>query len=277
MLMRSISAASTSAVAQARARSRMRAARSSRTFSEMSLESRRPRMGRLGSRMTAAATTGPKSEPRPASSTPATERAPVAQALRSKLRVQRSFFKKRSFLAAGEREAAASWGRAGAKATRCNARAQCRPIPGILQRKLLFGVLGLAQAGGLALEIAQVEQAGAAHARGTHHLHLVDDLGVQGEDALHALSEAHLAHGEAAMGAAAAGDDGAFEGLQALFLAFLDAHVHADGVARGELRQVGALQLGCDLCHDGVLRHCGSSRSRFFPAGARPAGSGLLR
>src|SRR6266576_4054349 len=53
--------------------------------------------------MTAAATTGPKSDPRPTSSAPATSFAPVAQARFSNLRVQRSLFSRRSFAAAGER------------------------------------------------------------------------------------------------------------------------------------------------------------------------------
>lgn len=52
--------------------------------------------------MTAAATTGPKSDPRPTSSTPATCRVPVAQARFSKLRVQRSFFRKRNLAVAAE-------------------------------------------------------------------------------------------------------------------------------------------------------------------------------
>ena len=46
------------------------------------LESRRPRIGRFGSRITAAATTGPASGPRPASSTPAISSAQCRQPLR---------------------------------------------------------------------------------------------------------------------------------------------------------------------------------------------------
>src|SRR6266853_2269902 len=52
--------------------------------------------------MTAAATTGPNSDPRPTSSTPATSCAPAAQARFSNLRVQRSFFSRRNLAAEAE-------------------------------------------------------------------------------------------------------------------------------------------------------------------------------
>src|SRR5438132_13278907 len=52
--------------------------------------------------MTAAATTGPNSDPRPTSSTPATYVAPAAQARFSNLRVQRNFFRRRSLAVAAE-------------------------------------------------------------------------------------------------------------------------------------------------------------------------------
>jgi len=52
--------------------------------------------------MTAAATTAPKSEPRPTSSTPATRRAPVAHAFFSNFNVQRSRFSRRNLAAEGE-------------------------------------------------------------------------------------------------------------------------------------------------------------------------------
>jgi hypothetical protein len=52
--------------------------------------------------MTAAATTGPNSDPRPTSSTPAICVAPAAQARFSNLRVQRSFFSKRNLAAEAE-------------------------------------------------------------------------------------------------------------------------------------------------------------------------------
>src|SRR5664280_1828630 len=52
--------------------------------------------------MTAAATTGPKSEPRPTSSTPATNFAPVAHASFSNFVVHLSFLRRRSLAAALE-------------------------------------------------------------------------------------------------------------------------------------------------------------------------------
>jgi len=61
----------TDATAQAIARLRIEPASTSRRSGVSSFESRSPRTGRSGSRITAAATTGPASGPRPASSTPA--------------------------------------------------------------------------------------------------------------------------------------------------------------------------------------------------------------
>src|ERR1022692_3508618 len=99
-------AESTAATAQAMECFRIRSASSSRRSAGSSLESRRPRMRCAGSsfryRITAAATTGPNSDPRPTSSTPATCSAPAAQARFSKFRVQRSFFSKRNFAAEGD-------------------------------------------------------------------------------------------------------------------------------------------------------------------------------
>src|SRR5277367_2955555 len=80
----------------------MRSASLSRRSGGRSFESRRPRMRWFGSRITAAATTGPKSDPRPTSSTPATKVAPAAQARFSNLRVQRRLFSSRNFAADAE-------------------------------------------------------------------------------------------------------------------------------------------------------------------------------
>src|SRR5215469_15276549 len=102
MLIWSIVATSTAATAHAIACSRIRGASFSRVSRSSSLESLSPRMRYFGSRITAAATTGPNSEPRPTSSTPATMQAPASHARFSKRRVQRRLFSRRS-LAAGER------------------------------------------------------------------------------------------------------------------------------------------------------------------------------
>src|SRR5262249_16133044 len=89
-------------MAQAIACSRMRADRISRRSGGSSLESRSPRMRYAGSRITAAATTGTKRDPRPTSSTPATRAAPEAHAFFSNFRVQRSRLSRRNFAAEAE-------------------------------------------------------------------------------------------------------------------------------------------------------------------------------
>src|SRR5271166_5608610 len=83
MLMRSISKASAAPMVQAMARSRMRAASTSRRWAGSILLSRRPRRRCSSGRMTAAAKTGPNSAPLPTSSTPATLWWPRSLAWRS--------------------------------------------------------------------------------------------------------------------------------------------------------------------------------------------------
>src|ERR1035441_8568900 len=102
MLICSMPAESTAATAQAMECWRIRGASSSRRSAGSSFESRSPRMRYAGSRITAAATTGPNSDPRPTSSTPATWCAPAAHARFSKLSVQRSFFSRRNLAADAE-------------------------------------------------------------------------------------------------------------------------------------------------------------------------------
>ena len=89
-------------MAQAMACWRMRSANISRRSGSSSFESRSPRTRYVGSRMTAAATTGPNREPRPTSSTPATKRAPHCHALFSYRSVHRSLLSRRSFAVAAE-------------------------------------------------------------------------------------------------------------------------------------------------------------------------------
>ena len=80
MLMASISSTVASAIAQASAFSRISMASRSRRAAESFFESARPTIGRAGSRITAAATTGPASGPRPASSTPQIMPEPMTEA-----------------------------------------------------------------------------------------------------------------------------------------------------------------------------------------------------
>jgi hypothetical protein len=67
---------------------------------------------------------------------------------------------------------------------------------------------------------------------------------VHREDALHALTERHLAHREGGANAAAAQvDHHAFEDLNPFLVAFLDAHVHAHRVSRLHPRPLDELRL----------------------------------
>src|SRR4051794_9117562 len=201
MLIASIVAASTAATAHATARSRTRPASTSRRSASSCFESFSPRTGRSGSRMTAAATTGPNRAPRPTSSTPATAWKPRARSSRSSVASQRIL-------------PPAGSGR-------------------IEESAILFA---LAETGGLALESAKVVQFGAADAAGAHHIDVIDDAGIHREDALDALAEGDLADGDAlAHSRVVPGNDRAFEGLKALFVAFLNLDVNPDGVAGAEL------------------------------------------
>src|SRR6185437_4628253 len=128
-----------------------------------------------------------------------------------------------------------------------------------LRLRYLRSPFNLAQTGSLATQTAEVEELGAANLVGADLLDLVDDLGVVGEDALDALAEAHLANGEGALGALAAGDNHALERLQTLLVAFLDSYLHANLIAGAEVREVCALELVGQLlhnrmdCHDAFL------------------------
>ena len=52
----------------------------------------------------------------------------------------------------------------------------------------------------------------------------------------------------------AASDDDALEGLQAFLITFFDLHIHADGVAGSECRNITALGFGEELFDD-LVRH----------------------
>src|ERR1035438_8267844 len=262
-------AESTAATAQAMECFRIRSASSSRRSAGSSLESRRPRMRCAGSsfryRITAAATTGPNSDPRPTSSTPATSVAPAAQARFSNLSVQRSFFSSRNLAAEGERPAAFRFfgveldlnteadqhlrrRRRAMQEQKLDESVEAglhrawtgqspRPHSKSKRRLLLFDFL---QPRRLALEPAQVIKLGAAHFRRAHHIDLIDDFGVERKDTLHALAETDLAYRKARLRAALPRNDHAFKRLQALFFAFSDLDQHLDRVARAKLREVGA-------------------------------------
>src|SRR5580700_1452189 len=200
ILMRSISNASAAATAHAPARSRIRLANISRRSGSSSLLSANPRMGRSGERTTAAANTGPNNAPRPTSSTPAMCSKPWDRA-------SRSYFPWHFITQESAAQERAVRGRLFAfTETRC-----------------------------FTLELAQIVKFGAAHAAGAHHVDMVDDRGMQRENALHPLAEADLSHGNgSAEPLIIAGNYGSFKGLQTFFVAFFDLYVDADGVARAE-------------------------------------------
>jgi hypothetical protein len=84
---------------------------------------------------------------------------------------------------------------------------------------------------GSVVELGATDDAAALHLDGFDHRRQ------QREHAFHALAEGDLADGEVLVDAGPrAGDADAFVGLDPLALAFLDAHVHADGVAGLEVR-----------------------------------------
>src|SRR5258707_13403057 len=157
----SMVAESMAATAHATARSRTRSASTSRRSGSRSLLSFRPRTGRSSERITAAAKTGPNRAPRPTSSTPATAWKPRARSSRSNVASQRNL----PFAAVG-----------------CMADQ---------------GLFALAQAGGFALEIAQIVQVGATHTAGADHVDVIDHARVQREDAFYSLSEADFANRDA--------------------------------------------------------------------------------
>src|SRR6266404_3075204 len=116
-------------------------------------------MWRSGWRTTAAATTGPARQPRPTSSTPATCTNPTRRSAFSSVRI------------------------AGTRVIK-------------LEVQLLTLFSGVLHPGGLALQVAQVVKLRAADFRRARHFHLLDRRRMQRKDALHALPERYLPHGE---------------------------------------------------------------------------------
>src|ERR1700744_5711255 len=115
--------------------------------------------------------------------------------------------------------------------------------------------LDFLEAGSLAAESADVIELGAAHFVAANLLDAVNDPGVEGEDALDALSEAHLADGECALGAIVDGDDEAFKSLQTFLVAFFNLDLDANLVSGDELGQIGALELFGQTLHNWMDRH----------------------
>src|ERR1700694_1142400 len=134
-----------------------------------------------------------------------------------------------------------------------------------LERLLSFGrsstldlgarTIHFTQASSLALEPTEIKKLGAADLVGANDLNLVQHRGIQREDTFDALAEADLTHGEAALWTVALGNERAFKGLSALFVAFLDLDLDADGIPGIHWGKIFALQPGSKLFHDWVLGH----------------------
>src|SRR3954467_4369352 len=113
--------------------------------------------------------------------------------------------------------------------------------------------------GGLAAQLAEVVQLGAADVTAGHDLDLLDDRGVHREGALDADAEADLADGEGLADAAAlTADDDALEDLDARAVALDHADVDLHGVPGAEVGDVVAQRVGVE-CVQGV--HVGSPQS----------------
>src|SRR5438105_3926791 len=115
-------------------------------------------------------------------------------------------------------------------------------------------LLDVLQTSGFPLQIAQVVELGPPHFRRAHDVDLVHNFGVDREDTLDALTETHFSYGEAGLRTVALRDHDTFERLQAFLFAFLDLHLHPDGIARSEAGDICAFVLGKKLFNDWV-RH----------------------
>ncbi len=116
--------------------------------------------------------------------------------------------------------------------------------------------------GSLTTQFADVIQLRPADSSGADDFDLVDDLGVQGENALHTMPKGNLADGEGGSDAAVfEANTNALEHLDAFLIAFLDFDVNFDGVTRIELRDVRS-QLLLFNCIDDV--HNFSNKSGLF-------------
>src|SRR5579864_3672845 len=234
---------STWATRQAKACSRMRSARISRRSAVSFFESSSPTMRRRGLRITAAANTGPKREPRPASSRPAIRCQPFCRAVRSNREEQSRRIGADSSIASGGTT----------RAMRREDTAMC-PTDSVLafgsRGGYSGGLLGAANASRLALERAQVIKLGATNAAQLQDFDRADHRGVDGKDALDADSKAHSADGKCRAGRLPApADHNSLKGLQALFIpfAFFQPDVYTYRVAGAEGGDILARLVRTDL------------------------------
>src|SRR3989338_10096710 len=196
----------------------------------MSLESRTPSIGRVQGRMTAAATTGPASGPRPGG----------GGAGRG---------------GGARRGPAPSRGPAPGPGGRPREPALRRPL-GDTRRAPLLG--------------AQVIELGPPHATGSHHLDLVDKRGMDRENPFHPHAVGDLSHDEGfAVASALSPNHHAFEDLNALFLALDHLTVDPNRVAdleRRSFRFQEAFFNSLHLTHGFLLsKACRPHRRGFAP------------
>src|SRR5258706_1986213 len=106
----------------------------------------------------------------------------------------------------------------------------------------LLGFSGVLHSRSLAFEVSQIIELGASYLRRPHDLDLLDGRRMQRENALDAVPERHLAHGERCAGSSTMlADDDPLKDLNTLFVTLAHFHVHADGVTRlhgGPFRQL---------------------------------------
>ena len=96
--------------------------------------------------------------------------------------------------------------------------------------RVVFSLRGT-QAGGLAAQLAQIVELGAANAAGAQHFNLIDHRRVHRKNSFHAMAERNLPDGEGGMVAGAAlSDHGTFEDLDSFLVAFFDFDVDPDRI-----------------------------------------------
>ena len=123
-------------------------------------------------------------------------------------------------------------------------------------KKLVLLGIARANASSFTFESAEVVELGAADFALDGDFDFGKARAVDGEDALNADTVGDFAGGEGfAKASAAASDDDAFEHLNALFVAFLNFDVHADGVAGAEVGEVRAELAAFDFLDEGGAVH----------------------
>src|ERR1700739_436358 len=243
MFQASMRLASTWATHQAKACSRIRWAKTSRRLKGSFLESSSPTMRRRGLRITAAANTGPKSEPRPASSRPAMRCQPLCRAVRSNLEEQSRRIGADSSIAFAREHPPCGPAR----------RHQMCPTGSALLDRLCDSFdrpFRAADACRLAFELAQIIELGAANPSRLQDFDRTDHRGIDGEDSFDTDAKTDAPDRKCCPCCfAASADHNAFKRLQALFFPFrfLQPNVHTHGITGAECGDISASLVLTDL------------------------------